>query len=329
MPTRRMEDKFRDFLVKLSGYFSGIRVRWLRCLLFDHIVIGVLARSKIDGIGLFNELWDIDEISCNNVDLLSEIAELTKNKSAISHVNEYKIKAIKKYVPITKRKQLTQYRKNLFRALQLVEEDKVEFLANSYQQHYSDFKNIWDLVFFLEKDEQLENKPDKIKRFGNLLNQKAKHALLLSDESDKREVKSSKKKKGHQSTVSSSSSSEDPDDSSDDSNLGTNGGQIMSKTRERKMQKWAVIVSICTLLVPILYGLFYIEILNSTQLVILFMLGFIILIVYIVLTIWPSSKVVLGKIMLAVLAVVLPKLKIPQGTTEYRRIKKVVKHFFK
>ncbi|XP_033100529.1 uncharacterized protein LOC117103989 [Anneissia japonica] len=173
-----MKDRFRDFLVKLSGDFSGVSVFWLRCLLFDHIDIGVLARKTNDGIGLFNELWYIDEISCNDVDLLSEIAELTKNKSAITHVNEYKDKAIKEYVPITKRKQLTQYRKNLFRALKLEVEDKLEFLANSYQQHYSDFKNIWDLVFFLEKDEQLEDKPDKIKRFGNLLNQKAKRAFL-------------------------------------------------------------------------------------------------------------------------------------------------------
>ncbi|XP_033125226.1 uncharacterized protein LOC117123429 [Anneissia japonica] len=203
--TQRMEEKFRDFLVKLSGYFSGIRVRWLRCLLYDHIVLAELSRSNIDLIGLFNKLADQDEISYNNVDLLSEIAELTKEKPAISHVNAYKKAIQRHYVPITDRKELTLYRKNLFKALRAVKEDELQSLANSYQQDYSEFKNIWDLVFFLETYKRLEDKQDKIKKFGDLLNPTAKDIFLNGLRT------SSRKRKGEQSRASSISRPDDPD----------------------------------------------------------------------------------------------------------------------
>ncbi|XP_071950073.1 uncharacterized protein [Antedon mediterranea] len=164
------EDRFTEFFRDLNNEYEGDKFSLLRFLLYDFLPLSLLDRKDIDGLDLFNKLQESGDIKYTEINLLSEIAEVTNLQSAKD--------AIKDYTNDAKRgKGLSPYRKALYKALMAVGDDDLRKLRAFYKLSHKGFDNIWDLVFHLEKQERLDSTEVKIKRFAGNLNSTAKKKL--------------------------------------------------------------------------------------------------------------------------------------------------------
>ena len=170
--TESEEEIFRKLINNLSKKYPGNKYLRVRYLLHDHLTISQLTENK-SVIHLFNELEMEGCISYTNVKVLSDIAELTKNQSAIRCVNEYK-----QDYNANEGIGLNQYRKQLFKALRQVSDYDLTHVVCSYELNHFTFENIWHAVFYLETEKHIEFTRVKMERFGNLLNATAKGILL-------------------------------------------------------------------------------------------------------------------------------------------------------
>ncbi|XP_071960776.1 uncharacterized protein [Antedon mediterranea] len=163
---------FQIFLENLSEHYTGVTVRELRMLLYGILPIGDLDQSHI-ALELFNKLTEHGFISKNNVELLSDIAEVTNLASARECITEYKniIQCTKTVSP------LTEYRRALFRALKNVGKGDLKKVTGFYKLRAFNYDNIWDSVYHIEKAGRLDSQ-QKIEVFAKLLNKVTQHILL-------------------------------------------------------------------------------------------------------------------------------------------------------
>ncbi|XP_071963566.1 uncharacterized protein [Antedon mediterranea] len=177
--------EFRKLLSDLSKDYVGLKYRWLRMLLHGIIPIGCLEVSTI-GLQLFNELVELGKISKTDVSLLSEVAETTEQTSAKDRIVDYK-RTIQ--CSETLGTSLTSYRKALFEALRNVGLDDLLKVIGFYKLKDYGFNNIWDVVFYLEKEKLLDDTQDKLKLFADLLNEMARSILLAAPKTLERREK--------------------------------------------------------------------------------------------------------------------------------------------
>ncbi|XP_071957978.1 uncharacterized protein [Antedon mediterranea] len=176
-----MESTFRDFRQEFSNVYPGDKRRQLRFLLQDYIPIGVLARTNISGMELFNELQNKGVIAYNNVNVLSEIAVLTENAQAKASVQNYKTEVGAQYDKSGASMYLSLYRKNLYKAIIAMTEENggdVDNLVGFYGLRHLGLQNKWDVVFHLEKEVELKDEQKSLTSFANQLNKTAKSILL-------------------------------------------------------------------------------------------------------------------------------------------------------
>ncbi|XP_071949993.1 uncharacterized protein [Antedon mediterranea] len=166
------EDRFTEFLRDLNDQYDGDKFRLLRFLLYDILPLSVLDTSprKDIGLDLFNKLQESGDIKYTEINLLSDIAEVTNLQSAKKVIKDYTKDA-------KKGKGLSPYRKALYEALMAVGDDDLRKLRAFYKLGHKGLDNIWDLVFHLEKQERLDSTEVKIKRFAGNLNETAKKKL--------------------------------------------------------------------------------------------------------------------------------------------------------
>ncbi|XP_071958531.1 uncharacterized protein [Antedon mediterranea] len=175
-----MDDSFTEFRQKFSNAYPGDRRQELRFLLHDHLPIGVLSKEHNSGMDLFNELKTKGIIKYNNVKIMSEIADVTENADAKASVSKYK-KEVGKDYDGKGGKSLSSHRKTFYKAMDEITEEldggDVHKLVGYYGLSSQGITNKWDLVFYLEKELQL-NTRKKLERFANQLNASAKVKLL-------------------------------------------------------------------------------------------------------------------------------------------------------
>ncbi|XP_071945181.1 uncharacterized protein [Antedon mediterranea] len=165
--------EFQTFLRKLSEYYAGVNLRWLRMLLFDNIPIGPLgAKSALD---LFNQLTERGLISKTDVKLLSDIAEVTMMALATKHINKYK-NTIQS--SDTAGVGLTAYRRAMFNVLTNTDEDDLMTVIGFYKLSAYNYNNIWDVVYHIEKAGRLNSQDDR-DTFAKLINQHAQSFLKV------------------------------------------------------------------------------------------------------------------------------------------------------
>ncbi|XP_071963913.1 uncharacterized protein [Antedon mediterranea] len=142
-------------------------------LLFGIIPIQCLEVSTT-GFQLFNNLAESGKISKTDVTLLSEIAEVTEQTSAKDRIAEYK-----KIIQCRKTKtKVTPYRKALYKTTVNIGPNDLLNVTNFYPLAARNFDDIWDVVFYLEKEKHLDDTQDKCKTFADLLNETARNILL-------------------------------------------------------------------------------------------------------------------------------------------------------
>ncbi|XP_071958205.1 uncharacterized protein [Antedon mediterranea] len=177
------DDKFRDFCQKISNAYPGNKTKELRFLLHDpYLPNGVLAGEGYSGMYLFNELKSRGKIAYNDVNLVSEIADVTENECAKTIVMKYKQEIQCNARSISS---LSLYRKTLYKAMGVITENKggdLHKLIDYYGLNHQEFTNKWDLVFYLETELKLENTTEKLNRFAEQLNGGAKVILLAEQQ---------------------------------------------------------------------------------------------------------------------------------------------------
>ncbi|XP_071947397.1 uncharacterized protein [Antedon mediterranea] len=179
---------FQSFKVGLSRCFDDIMMEiyhWLKFLLFGHL--GFITYQDFNY--LLIALKDKGFISPTNVYLLLEIAQLSEIKAAEVLVILY----MKDNVQDRPDTSLSSYRKQLFKALRLREEDQntLRDVIDLYELTSDDFTNIWDAVLYLEIKKELADDSVKIQKFANCLSTRARNTLLGNSEKDKNETASS------------------------------------------------------------------------------------------------------------------------------------------
>ncbi|XP_071943972.1 uncharacterized protein [Antedon mediterranea] len=163
--------EFQTFLRELSEYYSGVNLRWLRMLLFGIIPIGTLdVKSVLD---LFNQLTDRGLISKTDVKLLSDIAEVTMMAPATKRIDTYK-NTIQS--SDTAGVGLTAYRRAMFNVLTNTDNDDLMTVIGFYKLSAYNYKNIWDVVYHIEKAGRLKSQDDR-DTFAKLINQHAQSFL--------------------------------------------------------------------------------------------------------------------------------------------------------
>ncbi|XP_071959448.1 uncharacterized protein [Antedon mediterranea] len=152
--------RFSSFRQKFCDAYNGVNKQELRFLLYDHLPVGVLGDENYSGMNLFTELNRRGHIEYNNVNIMSDIAaDVTKNQCAKQSVIKYKEEVGKEY-----------------------DDDSCE-LIDLYQLRPEGFTNKWDLVFYLEKELEL-NTQKKLTKFASVLNKHAQIVLLGDDGDD-------------------------------------------------------------------------------------------------------------------------------------------------
>ncbi|XP_071949336.1 uncharacterized protein [Antedon mediterranea] len=170
------EDKLSDLLLDFSKlYCGGGKYKWLKCLLFNALSVSTLTDST-SSLELLRNLREGSNISFNNVEILLEIANLTGLDAAIKLVEKYKQNTTG-YNAISGKRVIILYRRKLFECLRDVGGSELPRIAAFYTEDSSDYKDIWDFVFFLEVEKRLDSTPEKSKRFAKLLNQTAAYKL--------------------------------------------------------------------------------------------------------------------------------------------------------
>ncbi|XP_071959549.1 uncharacterized protein [Antedon mediterranea] len=173
-----MEDRFTDFLQEFSDAYPGEDVQELRLLLHHHLPIGILARDNL-GMNLFTELKHKGLIAYHDVNIMSEMADVTENADAKASVMRYK-QEVDGFGPY--RESLKERRKQLYKAMcSITETARGDFqkLIAFYDLSSYRFTNKWDLVFDLEKELKLNTlDEDSFTKFANQLNPSAKRILL-------------------------------------------------------------------------------------------------------------------------------------------------------
>ncbi|XP_071959453.1 uncharacterized protein [Antedon mediterranea] len=175
------DDRFRDFLQEFSNAYPGDEVRELRFLLHDNLSISVLSNKHYLGMDLFTELRQKGLIAYNDVNIMSEIADLTENTAAKDSVMRYKQDVDEYYDGFGPYwANLKEKRKQLYKAMCSITENKrgdFDKLIAFYELRSYGFKNKWDLVFYLERELKLDTQM-KLDIFANQLNEGAKTILL-------------------------------------------------------------------------------------------------------------------------------------------------------
>ncbi|XP_071958123.1 uncharacterized protein [Antedon mediterranea] len=175
-----IEDTFTDFRQAFSNAYLGNGYLKLRFLLQDHLPISVLSSKYNTGMNLFNSLKDRGDISYTDVNIMSEIAKVTKNATAKSCVKAF-IEDVGLRYDASEGITLSSYRKTLYNAMDEITEVEcgdVHNLTAYYGLGHLGFQNKWDVVFHLEKEVKLNDTRVKWKRFADQLNTKAQIILL-------------------------------------------------------------------------------------------------------------------------------------------------------
>ncbi|XP_071959894.1 uncharacterized protein [Antedon mediterranea] len=172
-----LNEHFKDLKANLSKHYAGDHYRLVKLCLYDHLPLGDFEGRGLTAHNLFNKLQAKGYIEPSNVKLLMEIAKLTEFKVAeilvLEYVKDNNIKQTQINI-----KPMSPYRKRLFDALQQVEGDSLSNVIAYYNLEHFGLKNIWDVVFKLESNEELKDEPGKIEKFASLLNERAKKLLL-------------------------------------------------------------------------------------------------------------------------------------------------------
>ncbi|XP_071945180.1 uncharacterized protein [Antedon mediterranea] len=163
--------EFQTFLSELSEHYSGVKMRWLRMLLFGIIPIGTLDEKS--ALVLFNQLTERGLISKTDLKLLSDIAEVTMMALATKRIDKYK-NTIQS--SDTAGVGLTAYRRAMFNVLTNTDEDDLMTVIGFYKLRDYKYNNIWDVVYHIEKAGRL-NSQDDVDTFAKRINQHAQSFL--------------------------------------------------------------------------------------------------------------------------------------------------------
>ncbi|XP_071944405.1 uncharacterized protein [Antedon mediterranea] len=185
---KKMSFEFPGLLADISKIYTGEKLFWLRLLLYDHCTGELLSRRIVTGHDLFNQLTDMgyisyepNDASCTDVEILVDIAEVTKETRALQIIQKFKQKHKNnnKNYNFTRGKPISEYRKNLFKALRSNTTDLLATMPGHYGLNPADFKNKWDLVFMLEGNNDVEEGDiEKMKHFAKILDEDAKEIFL-------------------------------------------------------------------------------------------------------------------------------------------------------
>ncbi|XP_071946835.1 uncharacterized protein [Antedon mediterranea] len=162
--SNQLEDKFNKLNDDLSEVFMKLKKSYLflRCCLFEHIELQVLASQNSIAKSLFNELYAKRYIKPTDVSLLLEVVKLSENKYAEDLVKQY---MEDNNVQNADEQKLSPYRKRLCRALTEFDPNELNKVNASYEM---ESLTIWDVVFALESKKKLADKSQK-ERFAELL----------------------------------------------------------------------------------------------------------------------------------------------------------------
>ncbi|XP_071948739.1 UNC5C-like protein [Antedon mediterranea] len=170
-----LQEKFRKLKHDLGLVYVGERYLLPRCCLFDEIDLETLADPNCTANDLFNNLHDKDDISPADINILSEIADLSQLKDAENLINLY---VIENKISKTDKHTLSTYRKRLCKALKQFDPNKLKDVIAFYglRPLRNSIETIWDLVFHLESNGKLINESER-KIFADLLGPIAKNIL--------------------------------------------------------------------------------------------------------------------------------------------------------
>ncbi|XP_071940978.1 uncharacterized protein [Antedon mediterranea] len=200
--------EFPGLLAAISEIYTGEKLFWLRLLLFDHCSGALLSRPKITGHDLFNELqtkgyisYEPNDASCTDVEMLIDIAKVTEENHALQIIQTFKQnhKNHNRNYNFTKGKPISEYRKNLFKALQSNTTELLAKMPGHYRLNPADFNSKWDLLFKLEGNKDLEeDNIEKMEYFAMILDEDAKQIFLQTQNGhsdDSRQVSAAKQKR--------------------------------------------------------------------------------------------------------------------------------------
>ncbi|XP_071964213.1 uncharacterized protein [Antedon mediterranea] len=173
-----LQTKFNNLKYNLGKHYDGERYLWLKCCLFDVIPRAYLTGTDFIATDLFNILHDHCEIKPNDVTILFEVAELSGLQLAVDQVKQY---MKDNNVKCTGDK-LSSYRKRLFTALNEVGQKELQDVIAYYGLRRFGFQNMWDVVFNLESELQLEDEPSKLSAFAARIGKKARNILCPTKE---------------------------------------------------------------------------------------------------------------------------------------------------
>ncbi|XP_071949796.1 uncharacterized protein [Antedon mediterranea] len=165
------KDRYTEFLKNLSDEYRGEKFRWLRFLLCDYLKESLLKEKDVIAFDLFNEIRVKNIIKHPEVNLLSEIAEVTDVPAAKLVIKDYEN-------GVKRGRTLPPNRKALFEALKELQPGDFRKLQYFYKLKKCCVYDKWDLVLHLEIKGRLDNTKEKIKQFADILSDtKAKDKL--------------------------------------------------------------------------------------------------------------------------------------------------------